>query len=78
MHRFAIAAALAAALTSGASAIAREKPDQPKARKVCRTVQMSGRITPQRVCRPKAERPDDEDSSKPAAARADETTERRD
>lgn len=48
-------AAFAAALTAG-PALAKEKADQPRVKKVCRTVQMSGRITPQRVCR-KVERP---------------------
>lgn len=47
--------AFAAAVT-GSPALAGEKPDEPKTKKVCRTVQMSGRITPQRICR-KVERP---------------------
>jgi hypothetical protein len=49
--------ALSAALAiGGGAAAAAEKPDQPKERKVCRTVEVSGRITPRRICR-KVERP---------------------
>ncbi|HEX8626179.1 MAG TPA: hypothetical protein VF782_14030 [Allosphingosinicella sp.] len=55
MRKFVVLAAFAAALTAG-PALAKEKPDQPRVKKVCRTVQMSGRITPQRICR-KVERP---------------------
>jgi hypothetical protein len=54
-------AAFAAALTAG-PALAEEKADRPKVKKVCRTVQMSGRITPQRICR-KVERPAPEDQN---------------
>lgn len=45
-----LAAAAAALLVSGAG-FAKEKSDQPKPRKICRTEQVSGRVTPQRVCR---------------------------
>lgn len=55
-------AAFAAALTAG-PAPAKEKPDQAREKRVCRTVQMSGRITPQRICR-KVERPAAEDESR--------------
>ena len=54
--------AFVAALTAG-PALAKEKPDQPRVKKVCRTVQMSGRITPQRICR-KVERPAPEDQGR--------------
>ena len=59
MTVFNVLAAIATALLIGgapAAAAAKEKPEQPKVKKVCRTEQMSGRITPQRVCR-KVERP---------------------
>ena len=61
MRRVAILVAFAAALTAG-PAPAKEKAQQPKVKKVCRTVQMSGRITPQRICR-KVERPAPEDQN---------------
>lgn len=44
-------AAIAAALSAGPVLAAKEKPAQPKEKKICRTVQMSGRITPERICR---------------------------
>jgi hypothetical protein len=50
LRKVAILVAFAAALTAG-PALAEEKAEQPKEKKVCRTVQMSGRITPERVCR---------------------------
>jgi hypothetical protein len=51
MRNFNMLAAVSAALLIGGGVSAKEKSDQPKPRKVCRTVQMSGRITPQRICR---------------------------
>ena len=51
MRNFNVLAAVSAALLMTGGVSAKEKPDQPKPRKVCRTEQMSGRITPQRVCR---------------------------
>ena len=62
LRKLAMLAAFAAAMASG-PAPAKEKADQPKAKKVCRTVQMSGRITPQRICR-KVERPAPEDQGR--------------
>lgn len=58
MGNFNVLAAIAATLLIGGTAAAapKEKPEQPKVKKVCRTEQMSGRITPQRICR-KIERP---------------------
>ncbi|HEX8062254.1 MAG TPA: hypothetical protein VF535_03475 [Allosphingosinicella sp.] len=56
MVRVDIAVAAGLALIAAASASAREKAEEPKERKICRSVQMSGRITPQRICR-KVERP---------------------
>ena len=46
-----ILAAAAAALIGTSAAAVNEKPDEPKARKVCRTYEEPGRITPKRVCR---------------------------
>jgi hypothetical protein len=51
MRNFNMLAAVAAAMLMGGGVSAKEKSDQPKPKKVCRTEQMSGRITPQRVCR---------------------------
>lgn len=62
MLRLEIIAAAGLALIAAGPAGAKEKADQPKAKKVCRTVQMSGRITPQRICR-KVERPAPEDQN---------------
>jgi hypothetical protein len=57
MLKLDIIAAAGLALFAAAPALsAKEKAEQPKERKVCRTVEMSGRITPQRICR-KVERP---------------------
>lgn len=51
MRNFKVLAAVLAAVLMGGGVSAKEKPDQRKTRKVCRTEQMSGRITPQRICR---------------------------
>ncbi|HYJ81773.1 MAG TPA: hypothetical protein VEW26_02890 [Allosphingosinicella sp.] len=51
MLRFHVMAALAAGLIVAPAASAKEKAEAPREKKVCRTVQMSGRITPERVCR---------------------------
>ena len=51
MRNFNMLAAVAAALLMSGGASAKEKTDQQKPKKVCRTEQFSGRITPTRVCR---------------------------
>jgi hypothetical protein len=51
MRQFGVIAAVAAALLTGGAAAATEKPAGPKPKKVCRTEQMPGRITPRRICR---------------------------
>lgn len=51
MRNFNMLAAVSAALLMSGGVSAKEKPDQPKPKKVCRTEQMPGRITPKRVCR---------------------------
>jgi len=51
LRNFNVLAAVSAALLMGVGASAKEKPDQPKPRKVCRTVEESGRITPRKICR---------------------------
>jgi hypothetical protein len=53
MRNFNVLPAIAVALLVGSTAVAatKDKPEQPKVKKVCRTEQMSGRITPQRICR---------------------------
>jgi hypothetical protein len=51
MRNFNVLAALAAASLLGGGVSAKEKSDEPKPKKVCRTEQMSGRITPERICR---------------------------
>lgn len=77
MRNFNILAALAAALLMSGAASAKEKTGQHKPKKVCRTEQFSGRITPTRVCRvvrPSDTSADDQrkpDSSPEAASRRD-------
>jgi hypothetical protein len=51
MRNFNVLAAVAAALLIGVGASAKEKTDPPKPRKICRTQELPGRITPRRVCR---------------------------
>ncbi len=51
MRNFKVLAAMSVALLMGGGVSAKEKPNQPKPRKVCRTEQMPGRITPKRICR---------------------------
>jgi hypothetical protein len=60
-------AAFAAALLMSGGVSAKEKADGPKPKKVCRTVQVSGRVTPQRICRsvPPAETSVESDGRKP-------------
>jgi hypothetical protein len=76
MLKLTILAAAAAILTAGSPASAKEKTDQPKERKVCRTVRMSDRITPQRVCR-KIERPAADEPSQRDTREADQPGDRR-
>jgi hypothetical protein len=71
-----ILAAVAATLMLGSVATAGEKPEQPKQRKICHIVEVSGRVTPQRICRkvePKMER-----ETREAAREAAEPNEPRD
>ena len=73
MANFNVLAAIAASLLIGApAAAAKEKPEQPKVKKVCRTEQLSGRITPQRICR-KIERPAPEQDGQRDSATANES-----
>jgi hypothetical protein len=51
MRNFNVLAALSAALLMAGGVSAKEKSDQPKPRKICRSVQEPGRITPKRICR---------------------------
>jgi hypothetical protein len=51
MRVFNVLAAMSVALLMAGGVSAREKADQPKPRKVCRTEQLPGRITPKRICR---------------------------
>ncbi len=51
MRNFNVLAAMSVALLIAGGVSAKEKANQPKPRKVCRTEQMPGRITPQRICR---------------------------
>lgn len=51
MRNFNMLAALVAAMLMGGGVAAKEKSDQPKPNKICRTEPLSGRITPQRICR---------------------------
>jgi hypothetical protein len=74
MGNFNVLAAVAAALLIGGPAVAeaKDKPEQPKVKKVCRTELMSGRITPQRICR-KVERPAPEQDGQRDAATSNES-----
>ena len=71
MRNFNMLAAIAAAMLMAGGVSAKEKAGQPKPKKVCRTVQMSGRVTPQRICRivPPAEASAEDDRRKPDASR---------
>lgn len=74
MRNFNVLAAISVALLMAGPASAKEKTDQPKPRKICRTEQMSGRITPQRICRivPPSDSPAADAQRKPAdSPRAD-------
>ena len=51
MRNFNMLAAVSAALLASGATSAKEKPDQPKPKKICRTEHMPGRITPKRICR---------------------------
>lgn len=51
MRNFNVLAAISVALLMAGGLSAKEKPEQPKARKICRTEQMPNRITPKRICR---------------------------
>jgi hypothetical protein len=51
MRIFNVLAAISAALLMGGGVSAKEKSSEPKPRKICRTYQEPGRITPRRVCR---------------------------
>lgn len=62
---------VAAALAAGPAAAAKEASEAPKERKVCRTVQMSGRITPQRICRKVKPRAAQEETRRDARDSAD-------
>jgi hypothetical protein len=56
LRSFYMLVALAATVTAGPAVAAKDKAGKPKERKICRTVEMPGRITPQKICR-KVERP---------------------
>jgi hypothetical protein len=51
MRSFNALAAMSAVLLAGGGVSAKEQPDQPKPRKICRNQEMPGRITPRRICR---------------------------
>ena len=71
MRNFNVLAALSAAALMAGGASAKEKSDQTKPRKICRTEHMPGRITPKRVCRtmPPSETPGENVQAKPADQR---------
>lgn len=76
MRNFNMLAAVAAALLMAGGASAKEKAGQTKPKKVCRTEQLSGRITPTRVCRvvPPAETTSEDDRRKPDTSRESENS----
>ena len=56
MRNFNILAAFAATLMIGSVASAKDKPDQPKEKKICQiTESANGRIPERRICKTKAE-----------------------
>lgn len=71
MRNFNMLVAIAATVLVGGGVSAKEKSDQPKPRKICRTEQVSGRVTPQRVCRvlPPSDTSADDDRRKDQDAR---------
>lgn len=77
MGNFNVLAAIAATLLLGGPAVAaaKDKPEQPKVKKVCRTEHISGRVTPQRICR-KIERPAPEPDSQRDAGTSNESADR--
>jgi hypothetical protein len=71
MRKFNVLAAVLATVLMGGGVSAKEKSDQPKPRKVCRTQEMPGRITPRRICRivTPSEAPEQDDQRKAGTAR---------
>ena len=71
MRNFNMLAAVIAAVLMAGGASAKEKSDQPKPRKVCRTQEMPGRITPRRICRivPPADATSEDNQRKAGTAR---------
>ncbi|HEX8241617.1 MAG TPA: hypothetical protein VF574_17915 [Allosphingosinicella sp.] len=51
MRNFNVLAAVSAALLMAGGVSAKEKPNEPKPRKICKSYQEPGRITPRRICR---------------------------
>jgi hypothetical protein len=51
MRNFNVLAALSAALLMGSAASAKDKPVEPKPKKICRTYEEPGRIKPRKICR---------------------------
>lgn len=74
MRNFNMLAALAAAMLMSGGVSAKEKSEPPKPKKVCRTEHLSGRVTPQRICRivPPSNVSAQDDPRKTDAARAPE------
>jgi hypothetical protein len=77
MRGFYSLVAFAAALTAASGLAAEEKAERPKEKKVCRTVQVSGRVTPMRVCR-KVERPAPEAEDQRDSRNPEQPSDRRD
>lgn len=72
------AACVSLLLAGGAATAAPQKAETPKVRKICRTVEMSGRITPQRICRTVVERTPEEGQTQREARDSAEAPERSD
>ncbi|MEA3010595.1 MAG: hypothetical protein QOJ91_2287 [Sphingomonadales bacterium] len=66
MRNFNTLAAVSVALLMAGGVSAKEKPDQPKPKKICHTEQVSGRVIGSRICRivPPSEATERDDQSK--------------
>lgn len=70
MRNFNTLAAVSAALLMAGGALAKDKPDQPKPKKICHMEQVSGRVIGNRICRivPPSEARERDDQRKSARA----------
>jgi hypothetical protein len=55
MNRLAVSALIAGLSLLGTAAFAEDKPEAPKEKKLCRSLEVTGSIMPKRTCHTKAE-----------------------